>query len=241
MYYDHDADKEESRRVLDLHHTKNKPTKPPPVPAKVSHACSESHNSSLPPAGQSRVHGHSKSSHITNCHEAATGSGSRNSSHRPQATDQSRNSSHHPQAADQSRNSSHHPQAADKSRVHSHHLSLAPHITNSEAESNSGHEGDESDHIGKKIKRAPCNSKSQGDHDAKPSQLSFYSGTWVDILIAARNNYRKIIHTIEPFPEHNPNNLKEAQNLLLEAIDDFKDQGCKLDESSFILFVFDAC
>ena len=103
MYYDHDADKEESRRVLDLHHTKNKPAKPPPVPAKVSHARSESHNSSLPPAGQSRVHGHSKSSHITNRRETATGSGSRNSSHRPQAADQSRNNSHwghRPQAAE---------------------------------------------------------------------------------------------------------------------------------------------
>jgi hypothetical protein len=83
--------------------------------------------------------------------------------------------------------------------------------------------------------RAPRNSKS---HVAKPSQLGFYSGPWVDVLIYARNGYRKLIHTKEPFPERNLENLKVAQNTLLEAISEYMETDGRLDESLYLFFSF---
>jgi hypothetical protein len=106
------------------------------------------------------------------------------------------------------------------------------HIANPEAGSDSDHEDNMSDN-GKTANRATRNSKSHGD--AKPSQLGYYRGAWLDVLIAARNNYRKMIHTSNPFPERNPDNLREAHNFLLEAIAEHTDQGGQLDECSFIL------
>jgi hypothetical protein len=110
------------------------------------------------------------------------------------------------------------------------------HTANLEADSDGDNEGDENelenDHSGKT--RATRNSKSQGD--AKPSQLGFYHGTWVNILIDARNNYRKRIHSSQhdPFPERNTESLRDAQDLLLEVISDFRDRGTQVDEGLFI-------
>ena len=81
--------------------------------------------------------------------------------------------------------------------------------------------------------RAIRNSKT---HDPKPSQLSYYHGIWVDILVDARNNYRKYIHTKNPFPEHNSNNLMEAQNFLLEATAAYKEKY-EIDEGIFIPYL----
>ena len=79
-----------------------------------------------------------------------------------------------------------------------------------------------------KITHTARNSKHRGE--AKPSQLGFYAGPWIDILIIARNNYRKLIHTVDPFPERNTDSLKDAHNILLEAIAEYKDYGGKVDE-----------
>ena len=75
--------------------------------------------------------------------------------------------------------------------------------------------------------RATRNSKYNGD--AKPNQLGFYSGAWVDILITARNNFRKMIHaesgpTRPSFPERNPENLRRAQDHLIEAVAEYSEE-----------------
>jgi hypothetical protein len=44
--------------------------------------------------------------------------------------------------------------------------------------------------------------------EAKPSQLGYYSGSWVHMFIYAKNSYRKIIHTSDLFPECNTESLR---------------------------------
>jgi hypothetical protein len=84
-----------------------------------------------------------------------------------------------------------------------------------------------------------CNLKPCGE--AKPSQLGFYASPWVDILIMARNNYRKLIHTVDPFPEQNADSLKDVHDILLEAIAEYMDGGGEIEEGLLILFTFEAC
>ncbi|KAM6491219.1 hypothetical protein JOM56_013458 [Amanita muscaria] len=79
--------------------------------------------------------------------------------------------------------------------------------------------------------RATRNSKLQ--REAKDFQLGFYSGPWVDILITARNQYRRMIHTHDPFPERNAGTLKEAHDFLLEATWEYVDNIGKVDESVY--------
>jgi hypothetical protein len=74
--------------------------------------------------------------------------------------------------------------------------------------------------------------------DIRPSQLRFYSGSWVDVLIAAKNNFRLFIHNEDPFPERTAASLEDARNCLLDAIGTFReenqlplDEG-KLDQSN---------
>ena len=116
-----------------------------------------------------------------------------------------------------------HPQVpadpADEDRFHGFHTNAG--------DSGDEDEGNASDHGNRKI-RATRNSKSHGD--AKPSQLGYYSGPWVTVLTNARNSYRKHIHTSDPFPERNLENLNDARNILLEAIGEYKDNGFDLDE-----------
>ena len=84
--------------------------------------------------------------------------------------------------------------------------------------------------------RAARNSKPQGE--TKPSQLGFYSGAWVGILITARNNYSNFIHTGDkPFPERTIDNLQDVHNFLMEAIGEFRENGGVLDESVFIFYI----
>jgi hypothetical protein len=80
--------------------------------------------------------------------------------------------------------------------------------------------------------RAARNSKPRGD--TKPSHLGFYSGPWVDVLVHARNNYRKTIHTSDPFPERSAETLKVAKDILLEAIGLYVEAGGCLDRGSCI-------
>jgi hypothetical protein len=97
----------------------------------------------------------------------------------------------------------------------------ADHSDNSEDE----HEDNGTD--GRKV-RAAQNSKTHGD--AKPNQLGYYSGSWVDVLVAARNDYRRFLHITDPFPERNTDNLKDAHDALLEAIGQCIEMGCELDQ-----------
>jgi hypothetical protein len=52
-------------------------------------------------------------------------------------------------------------------------------------------------------KHALHNSKIDDDHLPDPTQISYYSGAWVDVLEAAKNEYCFHIHCItgDPFPE----------------------------------------
>jgi hypothetical protein len=63
------------------------------------------------------------------------------------------------------------------------------------------------------------------NNDIRPSQLRFYSGTWVDVLLAAKNNYRLFIHNEDPFPERTSANLEDAHGCLLDAIGTFKEEN----------------
>ena len=84
---------------------------------------------------------------------------------------------------------------------------------------------DEDTEVNALKQRWPCTS----NNDICPSQLHFYSGTWVNVLIIAKNNYRLFIHTDDPFPEHTAASLEDAHICLIDAIGKFKE------ESSFLL------
>ena len=62
----------------------------------------------------------------------------------------------------------------------------------------------------------------------------------MDVLIAARNDYRKFLHTADPFPERNTDSLRDVHNILLDAICEFKETGGELDNGSLLLlFIFE--
>ena len=63
------------------------------------------------------------------------------------------------------------------------------------------------------------------NNNIHPSQLHFYSGTWVDVLIIAKNNYRLFIHTNDPFPERMAASLEDAHICLIDAIGKFKEES----------------
>ncbi|KAF8811157.1 hypothetical protein BYT27DRAFT_7208610 [Phlegmacium glaucopus] len=72
------------------------------------------------------------------------------------------------------------------------------------------------------------------NNDMKPSQLRFYSGTWVDVLIAAKNNYRLFVHTEDPFPERTAASLEDAHRCLLDAVGSFTEENkLPLDEDVY--------
>ena len=63
------------------------------------------------------------------------------------------------------------------------------------------------------------------NNDIHPSQLCFYSGTWVNVLIISKNNYRLFIHIDDPFPERMAASLEDACICLLDAIGKFKEES----------------
>jgi len=69
------------------------------------------------------------------------------------------------------------------------------------------HDGNVSNNGEKTTTCAAHNSKPCGE--AKPSQLGFYSGPWLDVLIDARNNYRKMVHT---------RHIKASQNAMHKTL-----------------------
>jgi hypothetical protein len=111
-------------------------------------------------------------------------------------------------------------------------------IANLEGPENDDDKDNTSDNGGRTV-RAARNSKPLGD--PKSSQLNYYSGIWYDILVDARNSYRKLIHTTNPFPERNADNLTCAHNLLLDTIGEYVEKGKgDLDECNFFFFILEA-
>jgi hypothetical protein len=112
------------------------------------------------------------------------------------------------------------------SQVSVDHSQVAAELSDS---SEDDHEDNGTD--GKKV-RAARHSKTHGD--AKPNHLSYYSGSWVDVLVAARNDYRRFLHITDPFPERNKDNLKDAHDILLEVIGEHVEMGGELDYGSLL-------
>ena len=74
-------------------------------------------------------------------------------------------------------------------------------------------------------KRAKCNSTY---HDAKPSQLHFYNGAWVDILECAKQHFQLWLITECPFAEHEVN-FPDAQRALNKAIEESQAKDIKVE------------
>ena len=79
---------------------------------------------------------------------------------------------------------------------------------------------DEDTEVNALKQRRPCTF----NNDICPSQLRFYSGTCVNVLIIAKNNYRLFIHTDDPFPKRMAASLEDARICLIDAIGKFKEE-----------------
>jgi hypothetical protein len=123
---------------------------------------------------------------------------------------------------------------------HNHSCPPAAHgVVDPEVDSESDHDIHDgvSDNDEGVVSHAICNSKPHGE--AKPSQLGFYSGPWINVPVTARNHYRKMIHTMDPFLEWTPENLRDAHDYLLETIAEHQDDGGQpLDQGVFIFIHF---
>jgi hypothetical protein len=73
--------------------------------------------------------------------------------------------------------------------------------------------------------RAPRNSKHDGDHEPKPNQLGYYSGTWIDVLENTKDKYRFDLHlkAKDPFPLRTQPALQRSHQLLLDAMMEHKE------------------
>jgi hypothetical protein len=71
-----------------------------------------------------------------------------------------------------------------------------------------------------------------------PTQIRFYSGSWVDVLKDAKYQFRFCVHTEEPFPERTRETLTVAHDCLLEAIAKFQNEvKLPLDEGLLQRFI----
>ena len=73
-------------------------------------------------------------------------------------------------------------------------------------------------------KRAARNSKGI-NINAKPTQMQYYSGAWVDVLEAAKNHYHLYLYTAttDMFLERDVDSLHDAHDCLLEVIAQHED------------------
>ena len=93
-----------------------------------------------------------------------------------------------------------------------------------------GNESEESEAGDDPIPQARAKRNSKKSHrDPRPTHLGFYSGTWYDVLVEAKNRYRLFIHTQNPFPERNRSALRDAHDCLLETVSKYEDNGIQLD------------
>ena len=79
--------------------------------------------------------------------------------------------------------------------------------------------------------RAKQNSK-KSYRELHPHHLGFYSGAWYDALVDAKNRYRFFIHTQKPFPDRNINSLRDAQECLIDAVENYLQNGIQLNEGT---------
>jgi hypothetical protein len=218
--------------VLEVYHKKNRSVKAPNPNTLQSHRVPTRGSHVSAAADRSRSFGnnsrttHGNSSNARTVKSRTHGNSSRISADGAHDSHMAADGSRGLNGSDGSRNG---PRARDGSGV------SARAVPDVEADLDNDHDGDVSDNGAPS--RAPRNSNSKS-HVPKPSQLGFYSGTWVDVLIYARNGYRKLIHTKDPFPERNLENLQVAQNILLEAISDYIEINGRLDEGLYLFFRF---
>jgi hypothetical protein len=78
----------------------------------------------------------------------------------------------------------------------------------------------------KRHSRTPYKSKA-GD----PTQLQFYSGTWVDILKLAKKYFRLWIAMECNFPEREKH-FKDATDCLTRAIDKYQQEGSEVEDGT---------
>lgn len=84
-----------------------------------------------------------------------------------------------------------------------------------------------------KAKRAKRHSKTPYKSNARdPTQLQFYSGTWVDILELAKKYFRLWIATGVNFPEREKH-LSNATECLTKAIDKHHQEGSEVEDGKF--------
>ena len=86
-------------------------------------------------------------------------------------------------------------------------------------------DADDEDEDGTQVNGPKQRRSRTSNSNIRPSQLRFYSGTWVDVLILAKNNYRLFIHNEDPFPERTAVSLEDARGCLLDAIGKFKEES----------------
>jgi hypothetical protein len=80
---------------------------------------------------------------------------------------------------------------------------------------------------------------SQPAEKAKPSQLRYYTGLWVEVLITAKNLYRLSLHTkVPPFPTRGRDTLNAAQDHILEAYEGLDENMKKELDMSKLFFPF---
>ena len=95
-----------------------------------------------------------------------------------------------------------------------------------------GPQSDDSDEsaVQPKAKRAKRHSKTPYKFNAgDPTQLQFYSGTWVDILELAKRYFRLWIATEVNFPERETH-LSDATNCLTRAVNEHRQEGSEVEE-----------
>ena len=79
---------------------------------------------------------------------------------------------------------------------------------------------------------------SRSYRDPIPSQIGFYMGHWVHILVSAKalHVFQHDIHTRIPFPEHNNENLKFAHECIVESIVEYMEdnRGVQIDTGKLL-------
>ena len=181
MPTDYDTADDDSQAVLDMHHRKNRPIKPPNPQHHVDLAAMSHRNKSA--------------SHISN---------------------KTRGSKNVPRHADTSLH-------VDDTLPRSGQLSRRSDVPSADVSGSRSSgvptpgDGSESDvHVAVHASRRP-----RSHRKPTSSQIGFYQGHWVQILILAKAFFRYYIHTETAFPERNDESLDHARECVLEAIQNY--------------------
>ena len=80
---------------------------------------------------------------------------------------------------------------------------------------------------------------SRSHRDPIPSQIGFYTGHWVHILVSAKALFRHDIHMRIPFPECNDENLKFAYECVIESIAEYMEdnRGVQIDTGKLLFYL----